>query len=267
MNRRRALGALLAFTLAAPSAAGLPAGAATTGPTITVFAAASLHEAFTAAAPAFTAKSGVNVVFDFGGSDTLETQIAAGAPADVFASANQAQMKKAADASLLAGDPQVFARNRLVIIVPKGNPAKVASAQDLGRKGVKVVLADPTVPVGNYARVAFANLAKLPEYGADFPASVTANVVSEELDVKAVATKVSLGEADAGVVYATDVTPALAGSVQVIAFPPDSAPEAVYPIAVVRATKNADAARAFVSFVLSPDGQGYLKQRGFISAP
>ena len=83
--------------------------------------------------------------------------------------------------------------------------------------------------------------------------------------MKAVATKVALGEADAGVVYATDVTPALAGSVQVLAFPPDSAPEAVYPIAVVRASKNADAARAFVTFVLSPEGQSYLKARGFIA--
>ncbi|MFY9779976.1 MAG: molybdate ABC transporter substrate-binding protein [Candidatus Baltobacteraceae bacterium] len=264
-NRRRVLGALLAFAAAVPLAVCGRASAAQPAPPITVFAAASLHEAFTAAAPAFTAKTGIAVVFDFAGSDTLETQIAAGAPADVFASANQAQMKKAGDAGLLAGDPQVFARNRLVVIVPKDDPAKIASPADLGRKGVKLVLAAPTVPVGNYARVAFANLAKLPGYGADFAARVEANAVSEELDVKAVATKVALGEADAGVVYATDVTPALAGSVQVLAFPPDSAPEAVYPIAVVRASKNADAARAFVTFVLSPEGQSYLKARGFIA--
>ncbi len=263
LTRRRALGALAAFALAAPLSAG--AFAAEPASSITVFAAASLREAFTAAAPAFTAKSGVAVVFDFAGSDALETQIASGAPADVFASANQAQMKKAADAGLLAGDPQVFARNRLVVIVPKDNPAKLASAADLARKGVKVVLAAPTVPVGNYARIAFANLAKRPAYGADFSTRVQANVVSEEIDVKAVATKVSLGEADAGVVYATDVTPALAAGVQVLAFPADSAPEAVYPLAVVRASKNADAARAFVTFILSPEGQGYLKARGFIT--
>ncbi len=266
-DRRRVVGTLLALAVALPVSVAGNAFAAAPTSSITVFAAASLREAFTAAAPAFTAKTGVNVVFNFGGSDTLETQIESGAPADVFASANQTQMKKAVDDGMIAGDPQVFARNRLVVIVPKDNPAKIASVADLARKGVKVVLAAATVPVGNYARVAFANLAKQPAYGADFVSRVQANVVSEEVDVKAVATKVSLGEGDAGVVYTTDVTPALAPSVAVLAFPPNAAPEAVYPLAVVRASKNADAARAFLTFVLSPEGQGYLKQRGFITGP
>jgi molybdate transport system substrate-binding protein len=260
--RPRRLRALLVSILVVCAAAA-PASAAP-APSITVFAAASLREAFSAAAPAFKAKTGFDVVFNFGGSDALETQIAAGAPADVFASADQTQMQKAVDAGLLAGDPQVFARNRLVVIVPKDNPGKIARLGDLARSGVKVVLAAPSVPVGNYARIAFANLAKVPPYGSDFEGRVEANVVSNETDVKAVAAKVSLGEADAGVVYATDVTPALANSVQIIAFPDDSAPQAVYPIAVVRASQHADAARAFVSFLLSPEGRGYLRTRGFI---
>jgi molybdate transport system substrate-binding protein len=263
MKRLRALSILLTLTLAlaAFESAGV---AADTTSSITVFAAASLREAFDAAAPAFTGKTGIKVAYDFAGSDTLETQIAQAAPADVFASANQAQMKKAVDAGLIAGDPQIFARNRLVVVVPKDDPASVGSVADLGRKGVKVVLAAAGVPVGDYARVAFANLSKNPAYGADFGGRVQANVVSEEVDVKAVATKVSLGEADAGVVYATDVTPALAGTLRTVAFPPGAAPEAVYPIAVVKASNHADAAKLFVEFMLSSQGRGFLEQRGFI---
>src|SRR5665213_2821216 len=115
-------------------------------------AAASLREAFEAAAPAFTKATGVAVTFSFGGSDTLVTQIKQGAPADVFASANEAQMKVASDASLLAAPARTFARNRLVLIVPSGNPAKISGLADLAKPGVKVVLAAATVPVGNYAR-------------------------------------------------------------------------------------------------------------------
>ena len=178
MNRLRTFFVLL--TLAPALAAFESAGvAADTTSSITVFAAASLREAFDAAAPAFTGKTGIKVAYDFAGSDTLETQIAQGAPADVFASANQAQMKKSADAGLIAGDTQIFARNQLVVIVPRDDPASIASVGDLGRKGLKVVLAAAGVPVGDYARIAFANLSKNPAYGADFAGRVQANVVSE----------------------------------------------------------------------------------------
>ncbi len=254
----------LAFALALGAYA-MPAARAADPGAITVFAAASLREAFTAAQPDFTRKTGVAVTFSFAGSDTLAAQIAQGAPADVFASANQIQMKKTAAAGLLAGDPTTFARNHLVVIVPKTNPGKVTAVADLGRPGVKVVLADPTVPVGNYARTAFKNLGGTSGYPADFAAAVEKNVVSNELDVKAVATKISLGEGDAGVVYATDVTPAIAANVTTIDFPPGTAPEATYPIAVLKAARNAAGAQAFVDFVLH-DGQTYLKARGF-SAP
>ena len=149
----------------------------------------------------------------------------------------------------------------MVIVPVKGSA--VATVADLAKKGAKVVLAAPTVPVGKYARQTFANLAKDAAYGADFAARVQANVVSEEMDVKAVATKISLGEGDAGVVYATDVTPRLAPTVRVLRFPAGAAPEATYPIAVTKNPPNAGGARAFVQFITSPAGLSFLKVRGF----
>src|SRR6202041_3004810 len=125
---------------------------------ITVYAAASLTEAFNAAGPAFTKKTGTAVTFNFGGSDTLATQIKQGAPADVFASANLAQMKVVSDAGLVAGTPKTFAKNRLVLIAPKGAAMKFASPADLAKPGAKVVLAAATVPVGGYARTTFGKL-------------------------------------------------------------------------------------------------------------
>lgn len=251
----------LAIGLALASA--LPGNAAGPG-SITVYAAASLKEAFEAAGPAFTQKTGTAVVFNFGGSDTLATQITQAAPADVFASANVAQMKVVSDAGLLAGDPKTFARNRLVIIVPKANPAGVTSLMSLTKPGTKLVLAAPTVPVGNYARSTFKKLAGTGTYPADFADAIEKNVVSDELDVKAVATKIALGEGDAGVVYSTDVTPEIAPKVAVVPFPPGASPDAVYPIAVLKNAQNPSGAHAFVDYVLG-DGQQFLKARGFIS--
>jgi molybdate transport system substrate-binding protein len=263
MDRLRA--ALLLAAVAVSPALCKPseAHAADVRSSITVFAAASLRESFEAAAPAFTSKTGTKVTFNFAGSDTLAAQIAEGAPADVFASANKKQMQKVLDAGLLSGDPRIFARNEIAIIVPKDNPGRIKSAADLARSGVRVVLAAATVPAGSYARTAFANLSKLPEYGSNFEQAVAANVVSNEVDVKAVVTKISLGEADAGVSYSTDVTPDVAKTVGTIPFPLGTAPVAVYPIAAVKASKNLDAAKAFIDFILSPEGQVYLKDRGF----
>ncbi len=214
---------------------------------------------------AFTKKTKIAVSFDFGGSDTLVTQLKQGAPADVFASSNEAQMKIAADAGLLAAPARTFARNHLVLIVPKDDPAKIVGLADLAKPGVKVVLAASSVPVGNYARAAFRKLNGENGYPADFGGLVERNVVSNELDVKAVATKVSLGEGVAGVVYATDVTPAIADRVKTIAFPPNASPDAIYPIAALKGAPNATAGRAFVDFVVSPAGQEFLKVRGFAS--
>lgn len=259
MQRARFVHALAAAGLAV-ALGGAPSAAADK-PLVTVFAAASLREAFDAAAPAFTKATGYPVRFSYGGSDTLVAQLLQGAPADVFASANQQQMKRALDGGAVVA-PRDFARNRLVVIAPTGNTA-VSALADLGKRGVKVVLAAPAVPVGNYARQTFANLAKDAAYGADFAARVQANVVSEETDVKAVATKISLGEGDAGVVYLTDVTPQIAPKVRVLRFPAGAAPEAVYPIAVTKNAANAEGGRAFVDFIASPAGRAFLRARGF----
>lgn len=228
-------------------------------PVVTIFAAASLREAFEAAVPAFTKATGYPVRFSFGGSDTLAGQLLQGAPADVFASASTAQMTRVA---ALVGPSRTLAHNRLVVIAGVHADA-VRTLADLARPGVRIVLATASVPVGTYARAAFANLAKDPGYGAAFAGRVNANVVSEETDVKAVATKVALGEGDAGVVYATDVTPALASKVRVLHFPAGVAPHAVYPIAVVKDAANAAGGAAFADFITAPAGRAFLKARGF----
>ncbi len=268
MNRAKllrwaALPAVAGFTASLLAVFGIAASplAAAGKPMVTVFAAASLKDAFDAAAPAFTKATGYPVRFSYGGSDTLVAQLLQGAPADVFASANQQQMQRAIDGGVMPA-ARVFAHNRLVVIVP-ANDTAVANVADLGKKGVKLVLAAPTVPVGNYARQTFATLSKDAAFGPDFAARVQANVVSEETDVKAVATKISLGEGDAGVVYATDVTPAIASRVRVLHFPPGVAPDATYPIGVPKAAPNADGGRAFVEFIITSPGRSYLKARGF----
>jgi molybdate transport system substrate-binding protein len=253
------LAAVLAVGIgAAPVAAQSPAK-------INVFAAASLTEAFNAAGPAFTKKTGIAVTFNFGGSDTLATQIKQGAPADVFASANLTQMKVVNDAGLVAGAPKTFAKNRLVLVAPKGDATKVTKPLDLTKPGVKVILAAPTVPVGGYARATFAKMSGQNGYPADFPAQVDKNVVSNELDVKAVVTKIALGEADAGVVYSTDVTPTVAPKLDVYPFPAGVVPDIEYPIAVLKNASDAKSAQAFVDYMLSPEGQSFLKARGFVA--
>jgi molybdate transport system substrate-binding protein len=249
---------LLHAVAGAFAAATLPVAAAQP-PEVTVFAAASLREAFEAAAPEFTRRTGFAVRFSFGGSDTLAAQLLQGAPADVFAAANETQMQRVAD---LVAAPRTLVHNRLVVIAPAGDRT-VSALPDLGRSGVKVVLAASTVPVGAYARRTFAALAKDPQFGATFAQRVAANVVSEETDVKAVVAKIVLGEGDAGVVYATDVTPAVAPKLRVLRFPPGAAPVAAYPIAALKSAPNAEGARRFVDFITSPAGQAYLKARGF----
>ncbi len=257
MKRVIVLASLAALTLG-------PSTGRAAGGTITVFAAASLREAFEAAAADFTKKTGTAVTFDFGGSDTLATQILQAAPASVFASANEVQMKKVADAALLAAPAKTFARNRLVVITPSSNPGNVRALADLARPGVKVVLAASTVPVGAYARASLAKMNGRERYAGDFGARVEKNVVSNELDVKAVATKIALGEADAGIVYATDVTPSIAAKVRIVPLPPAAAVDATYPIAALASAPDPAAARAFVDFMLH-DGQRYLEARRFLS--
>jgi molybdate transport system substrate-binding protein len=262
LTRLRSLALLLSFVLALPALAS--AADSPEGTTLNVFAAASLREAFTAAGKQFESDNHVTVRFNFAGADMLANQIVQGAPADVFASANEAWAKFLTDKGLLSSAPQIFARNRLTIVVPKSNPAAILSVRDLAKPGVKIVLEAPTVPIGKYSRDAFKAMSANPAYGADFAANVEANVVSNEIDVKAVATKISAGEGDAGIVYVTDIAP-IAANVSTVALPPEYTPTALYPIAVVKGAPSANLAAKFIAYVLSPAGQAILRQRGFLA--
>lgn len=229
--------------------------------TLTVFAAASLTDAFSELGRAFDARTGHRTNFQFAGSQTLRTQLEQGARADVYASANEAQYTPLVLQKLLPAG-QAFARNRLTVIAPRGNP-RVTTLADLARPGIKLVIADTAVPVGDYTRRMLTSIDQARTYGQDFSARVLKNVVSEEPNVRQVALKVQLGEADAAVVYLTDVTPTLRPLVRIIPLPTRFNQAVSYPIGVLQGSQNPDAARAFVAYVLSPDGQKILRKWGF----
>ena len=234
--------------------------------TLTVFAAASLTDAFEQIAQSFeAAHPGVDVVFNFGGSSTLATQLVEGAPADIFASANNTQMTVARDGERIGGPARTFARNRLVLIVPADNPANIQSLRDLANPGVQLVLAAPGVPVRDYTDSMLTRMATDPGYGETYSSAVLANLVSEEDNVRQVAAKVALGEADAGIVYISDVTPDIRDQVLTLPIPDSFNTLATYPIALTNDAANPDLAQAFVDAVLSADGQSVLEDWGFIS--
>jgi len=226
--------------------------------TIVVSAASSLTESFEELADVFEARNeGVRVDLNLAGSSALSAQIVQGAPVAVFASADEVQMRVVADAGLVEGEPQVFARNRLVVITPPGS--KVASVEDLAGPDVTLVLAGPDVPVGAYALEALDRLEAT--YGEGFAAAALANLVSEEPNVRLVAAKIALGEADAAIVYATD---ALAvDGLQTIEIDEAYDVLARYPIAVVAETRHPELARAFVQLVLSPEARALFASHGF----
>jgi molybdate transport system substrate-binding protein len=226
---------------------------------LTVFAAASLREVFGDLGHTLEAKlPGVKVRLNLAGSQELRTQIEQGARADVFASADQKHMAALVKAGL-AAEPRVFARNAPVVIVPRGNPAELRSFDDLPRAG-KLVIGVPEVPIGAYT------IEILDRAGADFKKRVLARVASRELNVRQVLAKVSLGEADAGIVYRTD---AMAGKdkVEIIEIPAKVNLTAEYPVAVLENAPQAAAARAFVELLLSPEGQKRLASAGFSVGP
>jgi molybdate transport system substrate-binding protein len=218
--------------------------------TVTVFAAASLKEAFTTLGTQFeAAHPGTKVVFNFGPSSGLATSILQGAPADVFASASQKNMDQVTAANLATG-PTPFVSNVMEIAVPAANPANIASVADLAKAGVKVALCQSQVPCGSVAAKVFSN------------AKITVKPVSEEVDVKSVLTKVGLGEVDAGVVYVTDVRTA-GDKVKGIEIPTDVNASTTYPIVTLAKAPNAAGAAAFTAYVLSADGQAVLTADGF----
>lgn len=224
---------------------------------LTVFAAASLTEAFGEIATVFeTAHPGVGVALNFAGSNTLRAQIEAGAQADVFASANAREMDTlVANGFVAESAAQIFLANRLVIITPTENQAGFSSFDDLALPGLKLVLAAEEVPVGRYARQMLENA------GADFKAKVLANVVSNETDVKQVLAKVQLGEADAGIVYASDAV--ASPELPVFEIPPEWNVRAEYPIAPLKNAPQPELTADFIAFVLSPQGQSILQKWGF----
>ena len=251
---------------AAPTAAPTAAATAAGGQSLTVFAAASLTDAFNAIGKNFQAANpGTTVTFNFAGSQQLAQQIGQGAPADVFASANNAQMAVLIKSGqVISGSQRTFVRNRLVVIYPTANPGGLTKLQDLAKPGLKVVLADKTVPVGGYALDFLTKASASPDFTPTFSPTVLANVVSYETDVKQVLAKVSLGEADAGIVYTTDITADAAGKVGRLDIPDALNTIATYPIAAIKGSPNASLAQKFVDYVLSPDGQMVLVQFGFI---
>lgn len=234
---------------------------------LTIFAAASLTDAFKEmAAQIEQANPGPRLTFNFAGSPTLRTQLAQGARADIFASADEPNMFGAEKDGTIMSEARIIARNFLIVVVPAHNPAGIKMLQDLTKPKLKLVLTSKEVPVGNYSRQALAKMSQDASFGADFATRVLANLVSEEMSVKQVVSKVQLGEADAGIVYSTDVTPAIRAAVRVIQIPPEFNVMAKYPIAVVKGARNETGARAFIEYVLSPAGQAILERHGFLAS-
>ena len=279
-NRRVLLVSLLGFVLAACS--GIGASSATPAPSSAATAAASLSAAPSAEPAALTiygaaslkgvldkvksayegADPGTSLTISTDSSATLETQIEQGAPADDFLSADTTNPKKLVDKSLADGGAVTFAGNKLTIIVPTSDPAGIKTPVDLARSGVKVIAAGDDVPITKYASQLVANLAKEAGYPADFAAKYTANIASKEDNVKAIVAKIELGEGDAGIVYVTDAK--ASAKVTTVEVPDTANVPATYAGVVVKASKNATAARAFLTWFAGPDGQAILNSFGFL---
>ena len=272
----------LAATVAMPAAAQSPSPlpscppiepAAATSPRtnieladVTVYAAASLRDAFEAlSGPWEATHPGSGLVFSFDASSTLRTQIEQGAPADVFASADTRNAQLLVDVCLARGPITPFAGNELVVVVPSGNPAGIETPADLARPGVRFVKAGPEVPITRYATEAIENLASLPGYPSDFVAAVTANIVSEEDNVRAVLAKIELGEGDAAIVYVTDA--AASELVERVAIPDEGNVPATYAAVANIDAPNPALAPEFLSFLTGPEAQAVLAGFGFRPAP
>lgn len=257
----------------APAPTAVPPTLATTqapveNKTLTVLAAASLTESFTELGKMFEAQNpGVKVVFSFGGSQQLTQQLGQGAEADIFASASKKYMDAAVEAKRVNKENiKTFAKNRLTVIFPKDNPAGLKELKDLAKADLKLDLADKTVPVGQYSLDFLDKAVKDQAFGPQFKDNVIKNVVSYEENVKSVLAKIVLGEADAGIVYVTDITADTSEKVTRLDIPDALNTIATYPIAPISDSKNADLAKAFVALVLSPDGQAVMEKSGFIPA-
>lgn len=230
-----------------------------------IMAAASLTDAYNEIADELMAQNpNLKITIETAGSQTLVTQLEEGANADVLATANTSTMNRAQESGLISGEPVIFTGNRLVIVTPAGNPAGIESLDDLGGDGVRLVVANADVPVGNYTNLAVCSYVAMGDALDGFIDAINGNIVSEEPDVRHVLTKVQLGEADAGVVYASDATASTLAGVELhlVEFPAAVLTRAEYPIAAVEGG-NTELANAFISAVLSEDGQAILAKYGF----
>jgi molybdate transport system substrate-binding protein len=244
--RRRLTLLLLALVVVAGSL--LAIAARSQSSPLTIYAAASLTDVFRELDPAQK--------YSFAGSNALETQIRSGAPADLFASAAPLNTQRLYKQGLVQ-KPVTFTSNRLALIVPKSNPAGIKSVYDLRRKSAKLVVANAAVPVGSYTRTVLRKMGL---------SSVLSKVVSQETDVRAVTSKVALGQADAGFVYVTDAR-SVADRVNVIRIPAWAQPRVRYEIAVVSSSSHKAAAQAWIRMLLSARGQSALKEFGFLPLP
>jgi molybdate transport system substrate-binding protein len=250
----------------APSTAPTAASSAapSSGPAaLTIYGAASLKGVLDKVKTAYEAANpGSTLTISTDSSATLETQIEQGAPADVFLSADTTNPKKLVDEGLVAGAAVTFAGNKLTIIVPTANPAGIKTPADLAKTGIKVIAAGEAVPITKYATQLVANLAKEAGYPADFAAKYTANVASKEDNVKAIVAKIELGEGDAGIVYVTDAKAST--KVTTVDVPAAAKVPATYTGVVVKPSRNATAAQAFLTWFAGPDGQAILSTFGFL---
>lgn len=233
---------------------------------ITVFAAASLYDAFQRLGADFRAGNpGVAITYNFAGSQQLLQQLQHGAHADLFASANFRQMEGAVASGLIdSTSVHVFARNQLVIVLPRQRSALLENLRDLSRPGLKIVLADKSVPAGEYALEFLDRCDRTSGFDQAFKASVLANVASYEDNVRAVLSKVMLGEADAGVVYTSDAAAEARRGIRTVAIPPSVNVTATYPIGRLKESKNAELAERYIAFLLSDAAQTILEHFGFI---
>jgi molybdate transport system substrate-binding protein len=242
---------LLATACSAPSKSSSTTSLDSLSGSLTVSAASSLQGAFTDLKVAFEkAHPGMNVTVNFGASSTLAQQIIDGAPVDVFASADEANMTKVSNKKLQSGTPKIFATNSLEIIVRNGNPSKIASLADLSKSGLIYITCAPEVPIGKYGAQVLQK------------AGVKVSPASLEPDVKGIVAKVTAGEADAGIVYATDIS-ATKGAADGVVIPADVNVIATYPIVAISTSTNSAAAQSWIAFVTGTEGQTILKNYGF----
>ena len=262
-------------SVATPTTAPATVAPATTAPatatptaapaSLTIYGASSLKSVLAQVKTTYEAADpGTTLTISTDSSTALETKIEQGAPVDVFLSADTANPQKLVDKGLAAGNPTKFAGNLLTIIGPAGNPAGIQTPADLAKSGVKVIAAGETVPITKYANQLVANLAKQPGYPANFVSKYTANIVSNQDNVAAVVAQIELGEGDAGIVYVTDAKTST--KVAMVAVPDVANVPATYAGVVVKASTNAAAAQAFLTWFAGPAGQAILASFGFLPA-